>query len=200
MMVNPEMLRDWWGVIRRSPINRLADYRAPLVGFDFFERRYGLEPVRGIGFDPVRVGTPLPDDPKFKNLTAECLPILRYRLAIREDTQVVDAWAERLLRYCEIWRHDLKKRVNQKWPSSKEARLSILQIAAFMLDYHEETRDPRFLNVALKLADMGWIITIRRVTAGLRSKNQDEFVTALFGMRVLLMCERAVRRMEYQSQ
>jgi hypothetical protein len=200
MMVNRKKLKDWWGMIKRSPTNRLADYRAPLVGCGFVKHRYGLEPVHGAGFDPARVSDPLPKDPKFKNFTPDCLPILRYRLASRDDMEIVDAWAEHLLRYCEIWRHDLKSRVSRKWPSKKEARLTMLQIAAFMIDYHEETRDPRFLNLALKLADMGWILTIRRTSAGLRSKDQDEFVAALFGVRLLLMCERAVRRMENRLQ
>lgn len=190
------MLADWWRAILSMPASRLADYRAPLVGLEFVERRFGLDPLPQLGFDPDRLAGPLSADAKFKNLDDATTAILRFRLAAGDETDHVTEWAERLLRYCEIWRHDLKKRALRKWSTPGDARLAMLQVAAFMLDYYEETRDLRFLNVALKLCDMGWVVGIRRISNGIRQRNEDRLVAGLFGVRVLVMRDRALRRLE----
>jgi hypothetical protein len=190
------MFDDWWPIVLRTDNERLADLRAPLTNLNDVAIGLGLDPLPPIEFDPDRIPQSLPAEPKFKNLTRDVLPCLRHKLIAGEDIALVDTWAERLMRYCEIKRPDLKKTVYRKWPVRIEARLCMLQVSAFLLDYYYHVHDLRFLNTALKLSEMRWIVDQRRISRGLRSTNQDEFVVAAFGVRVLLMRERALRELD----
>ena len=176
--------------------SRLSDPRGPLIGLKRVAEYFGLEPVEEVGIDVGRDPRALSTSPTFKNLTEEDLPVLRRKLSRDEDPELVAAWAEKLMRYCEIRRRDLRKTAFRKWPSGSRARLLMLQIAAFLLDYYYRGRDLRYLNTALKLSDMKWIVDNGRISSGLRSSDQDEFAAGLFGLRVVMMREQVLRQLE----
>ncbi len=156
----------------------------------------GLDPIADIGFDRTRTPNSLPSDAKFKNVTADILLCLRHKLSNGEEAELVGKWANGLMRYCEIRRNDLERRTGQKWPDRTRRRLCMLQVTAFLLDYYYESRDLRFLNVVLKLSDMKWILNRGKIESGLQSTDQDVFVAALFGMRIVMMREHALARLD----
>jgi hypothetical protein len=99
--------------------------------------------------------------PSFRNLTPESLSALNESFGDLGGrvlpVAVVAAWAEKLLRYCEIFQSTLKRRFLEKWGGEREARHRAREIAVFFLAYYKSSRDLRFLNVCLKLADARWI-------------------------------------------
>jgi len=200
MTASESQLSDWWRLIRQVPADRLSDSRGPLIGLNDVVDHYGFAPLSRISIDSTSLPAELPAEPLFKNLTSDFLPVLRYKLSDGAEVDVAVSWAERVMRYCEIWRHDLEKRMQTKTSSPADAVLFTLQIAAFMLDTYETTNDHRYLNLALKIRDMDWVATTRSISNGLRDADQDQFVAALFGVRIHLMCDRAVARLEGPTQ
>lgn len=186
-------LREWWATIVRAGATRLSDHRGPLVGLERVLNGLELDPIDGLVMETPRIPEALGRDPKFKNLTGDCLPYLRYKLLEGKDTELAGRWAEKVLRYCEIQRANLRSRVQQRWADKKRAKLVMLQVMAFLLDYCDHTRDLRYLNTSLKLADQSWIITPRTVSRRLQSGDQDDFVTALFEFRNTAMIEHTLR-------
>ena len=72
---------------------------------------------------------------------------------------------------------NLEARARKKW--GNDARVNMLQVAAFLMDYGRAGCDLRYLNAVLKLADRKWLIDQGHLEQDL--KRQDEvFVGALF--------------------
>jgi hypothetical protein len=104
--------------------------------------------------------------PSFRELSPEILATLRATPAVFP----VAAWAEKLLRYCEIFQPDLRRRAREKWGSAHDTAQRMGELAQFFFDYYESTRDLRFLNIVLKLADARWIA----IPDALREKIAEE--------------------------
>jgi hypothetical protein len=116
----------------------------------------------------LSVGPP----PSFRNLTPEILSALSESVGAAAGGQilpvsVVVAWAEKLLRYCEIFLSTLKRRFLEKWNDKEEASHRANEMTAFFLAYYKSSRDLRFLNVALKLAEIRWICVSEEIQAKL---------------------------------
>lgn len=71
-------------------------------------------------------------------------------------------WCERLMRYCEVFRFDLKRRALDKWGGEKAARAGLLGIAALLAEATLASGDYRYLNTALKLLDRPRLFDGRR--------------------------------------
>jgi hypothetical protein len=113
--------------------------------------------------------------PSFRELTPEILAALQAALASPESSVAVSAWAEKLLRYCEVYQPTLRRRACEKWGGTRDAARRMGELAQFFFVYYENTRDLRFLNIALKLADARWVT----VSEELRGKIE----TALEALR-----------------
>ncbi len=115
---------------------------------------------------------------------------LRFELQQAENTSNVDAWAEKLMRFCEVRRPVLGRKAREKWETSSKAALNMRRVTVFFLDYYLMTGDFRFLNSALKLGDMKWILDkggLLKKTSQSRELNLDE----LLQMKIcfVLTCE-----------
>jgi hypothetical protein len=113
--------------------------------------------------------------PSFRDLTPEILSALNE--SVDDATggrilpvSVVVAWAEKLLRYCEIFQSTLKRRFLEKWRGREEASHRACEMTAFFLAYYKSSRDLRFLNVSLKLADARWICVSVEIRAELEAE------------------------------
>lgn len=78
------------------------------------------------------------------------------------------AWAERLLVFVEVRRTELWTRLRDKWPRAEERLVGALALEAVLLAASAATRDLRFLNTSLKLADTV-ILRQTRLAVSLRS-------------------------------
>ncbi|MDR1817126.1 MAG: hypothetical protein LBR07_02895 [Puniceicoccales bacterium] len=109
--------------------------------------------------------------PSFRNLTPDILALLTHALATGEklEMSVITAWAEKLLRFCEINQSRLRRRANEKWGAAAGSQMAML--ASFFCDFFLKTNDFRFLNLLLKLADLRWL----DLPAKLRARIDSEF-------------------------
>ena len=185
------VIKECWNIILNSDKKRLEDSRLPLAGIDaylsYFELLLfpALEATLETDLD---IRSP---EPAFKNLTEEILLGLRHRIYTRTELDVVAVWAETLLRFCEVRFTSLRKRAMDKWKANTTARLNMLHLSAFLMDYCILTKDIRFLNTVLKLSDLKWVF--RR---GLKTDLRKGNIPALFQFRVALMAEYVIRQLE----
>ena len=185
----------WLDVIRQNAGERLNHHYGPLL------HMWGAE--EGLGLNSRPVSSPIvqaPEsvyvEPQFKTVTGECLTYLRFCLFAGEETELVGVWAEKIMRYCEVWKSEIKTRAFSRWPSSDNPVLQMLQLTAFLLDYYFHSLDLRYLNTVLKLADMKWLVDPSRVEDDLRSGDDATFVSGLFQVRILFLRERALKKLE----
>ena len=186
-------LSRWWKQIARRGIPSAAERLEPLMNIGEAAAYFDLQPSPRV---QAGVIPPMPPgEPGFKNLSQETLLALRLNLQAQPDLDLVGLWAEKLMRYCEIHLPRLAKRASEKWGDKSGARLQVLQLASFLLDYYFHTRDLRYLNTALKLADLGWLVNPKRLARELDGE-QEQFAMALFQFRILLMSEYAIERLQ----
>lgn len=111
--------------------------------------------------------------PSFKELTIESLAELRRMVYFKKDEKLISIWSEKLLRFCEVRYFELWKRALAKWEDEEFAQFGLLYLALFFLDVYELLRDPRFLNICLKIQD------IRQLHARCgfkRSQNESQYI------------------------
>ncbi len=183
-----DKLAEWWASIQNRWNEAYGHPWAPLMNLAGCEEKLDMphESLPEAGFLEWDPGS-LPDDASFKATTMDVLLALRKNLAERQNEQITLAWAEKLMRYCEIYNTSLKKRAIQKWGSLQETRSGMLHLASFLLDVYFDSRDIRFLNTTLKLMDKAWIFTASDTTRNL-GKSGSPYTWALFQFRLSLMC------------
>jgi hypothetical protein len=169
------------------------DFRNPLKYIDPFLDHFGLELLTS-GKESKAALDISALEPGFKALTHETLLTLRENAYSHKHPQLTGVWAEKLMRFCEVRLASLRARGIEKCKSLAEAKLLYLHLAAFLLDYWMLTGDPRYLNTALKLADLRWIVDRRTLIHRLRG-SRNEIIGALFEFRVLLNCEYAMDKL-----
>jgi folate-dependent phosphoribosylglycinamide formyltransferase PurN len=134
--------------------------------------------------------------PSFKGLTPEILLVLRECLYRADGLDIVRNWAEKLMRYCEIYLPGLEQRALKKCGGSLDARLLVLQLAAFLLDASLVFRDLRFLNTVLKLLDQRWLANPGLVLNDLTRRAAGGYaaiaLAAAFQVRLFLVSEYAL--------
>jgi hypothetical protein len=189
-----EKLSHDWDQILKLDSGLLTDYSAPLAGIDDALLGFGLTPLPEFSFNPPISPEMETAQPSFKYLNEGILLSLRKSLYRQSETETVSLWAEKLMRFCEIRFATLKKRAIEKWTDAQAAQLNMLHLSAFLLDYYRSSKDLRYLNTVLKLADLGWIIDPKSLARNL-TKTHDKAITSLFQFRILLLSEYALARL-----
>lgn len=214
------MLADCWEILLRSDPTLLDHPLRPLDHVEPCIRYFGLPPRGADGEARLPLETPAgtPRDPagrapaaisdaweattaatpSFKALDDAILLSLRQSLGDPDKLPTLDVWAEKLLRFVELRRRSLRSRALRKCGSPAAARLHVLHLACFLMDYAIFSHDLRFLNTVLKLADMGWVLRQSTLTKHLQARD-DRFLEALFQFRLLLMTECAVARLSEEG-
>lgn len=132
--------------------------------------------------------------PSFKNLEQADFTVLRYWLFEGEnDLQTYD-WAETLMRFSEINQNSLMEKARIKFQSRSKARLFLLEMSAFLLDFYFMRKDLRFLNTVLKLIDLPGLFTRHTISKDLAG-NIDQISIALLQIRVMLMSRAALHQL-----
>jgi hypothetical protein len=193
---NIAQLKRWWLLICALEPDSLADQRFPLAGLQKYSESLDLPDLPVIDFKPPLPKIAETDKPSFLHLSEEVLLHLRLCLSSGEDIALVSDWAEKLLRFCEIRFSSLKERAIDKWGDLDSARLNLLHLTAFFLDYFNIVRDLRYLNIVLKMMDLRWIVRWSKISADLQRKD-ERFISALFQVRVLLMVEAELVALEH---
>jgi folate-dependent phosphoribosylglycinamide formyltransferase PurN len=199
-MTDPRIGRDqlatWWRVIQEKAPELVLDGRAPLAHTAQAAAYFNLPelPVRSpaqalqVSLDGLQ--------PSFKALAPEILLGLRARLYRADGLEIVRSWAEKLMRYCEIYLPRLEQRALKKCGGSLDARLLVLQLAAFLLDASLVFRDLRFLNTVLKLLDQRWLANPGLVLDELTRRTAGGYaaiaLAAAFQVRLFLVSEYAL--------
>lgn len=193
--LDKKQLSRWWKIllhlddaVSMSGNLPLADMEACLVHFHL--PLQALPPLEKLKW----TGVNLPE-PSFENLTTSLLTDLRKSVYLRQNRTLTSAWAEKLLRFCEIRLGSLKVRACKKWGNKQNARMNFLQVAAFLLDHGMQTGDLRYLNTVLKLCDQKWIINPSSIKSDLH-KGREKALTALFQIRILLLSEFALNMLK----
>ncbi len=187
------IIARWWEQARRASAGSLAASFSPFPRLPECLADLGLKPLPSIRSEPP---TPVDIDsvePAFKNLTDEFVLALRHHAEAGTQTTTVAAWAEKLLRFCEVRHHTLRARTLKSCPQPAVAQRRMLHVAAFLTDEFLRSGDLRLLNTVLKLADLKWICRPRALDKALASSANDS--SALLQLRLILATEYALHRM-----
>jgi hypothetical protein len=182
------LLKDGWRVIRQKDGEIINVAYEPLAHIEPYLAYFDLSPTPELSNSEAALSTHIDSvDPSFKVVTNDHLFSLRQCIYSRRNSAVVDPWAEKLMRFCEIMLPDLKRRSIEKCGTNQAARLHLLHLATFLMDQSIATQDLRYLNTVLKLMDLKWLMNPKRFS--------NDFNIALFEFRLVLTTEYAVRQL-----
>ena len=154
-----EKLKALWNLATYAQRSPDADRYAIFSGLNRYASLLEVQPFDGQETTALHDGLPSADIvPSFQGLTEEILLSLRENVAVSDHQAIIAAWAEKLLRFCEVRRPILKQKALDKWKNIGDASRNIRFLTLFFLDYYRLHRDLRFLNVVLKLVDVKWIV------------------------------------------
>jgi len=193
-MLAENTIKDQWRTISTLTDEQLNDARLPLEHIGACLEYFDLKPLNSGRKRFVGKSKIFKNEPSFKALDHDILLNLRYCLYTGKSLDVASFWAEKLLRFCEVRLSSLRKRALEKCSSQREGQLLVLHLAAFLLDYGAYTKDLRYLNTVLKLADQKWILDSRTIPMLLHG-SPDEVACGLFQFRVTLVCGGALDRL-----
>jgi hypothetical protein len=192
--MNDSVIKDCWNVILQKDSRLFNDSRLPLFNIHDYLAYFKLPPLPPMEMKMDAATDIRSTEPGFSNLTDEILIGLRCNIYAGTKLDTVALWAEKLMRFCEIRYATLKQRSVEKWNNPTSAQLHLLHLSVFFLDYAVCANDARFLNTILKLADLKWVIHTKTIKQKLSSVDQD-FVSALFQFRILLITEYAMEQL-----
>lgn len=191
-------LNNWWSMVLKMDAPTLAMHASALDQLHGCEVYLGLKALQDIQ-SPLPFMTEIgAKKTSFKNLEQADIQVLRYWLQHAENTQLVNDWAETILRYCEINLSSLLKKTRVQFSSgsrSADARPTLLELSAFLLDVYFERQDLRFLNIVLKLIELPGLISRRTITKDLDG-SLSQVSTALLQIRLLIMSEVALQQLK----
>jgi len=111
----------------------------------------------------------LGDYPKFKNITSNDIIHLRLLLHLKSSEEKMETWCMKILRYIEIQYSKLKRK-EISYGRSKEEQVQIFnQVMALFVEYHLQKNDLLYLNTALKIADLNWIVPTSQTAMPLKA-------------------------------
>lgn len=99
--------------------------------------------------------------PTFRDFTVDIA--LSLIAAFRQSATIAPEgleWCERLMRYSEIFRHELDDRARQKWSSVVEARCGMLALVALLAEATRVSGETRYLNTAMKVLDRPFVFDV----------------------------------------
>ena len=184
-------VKDCWDAIQRNVGTALFEYPWPLSNIQDCLRHFDLPPLPSAASDIKGIPDMGPAEPSFGNLTDDALIWLRQQIYADAQMERVASWAEKLMRFCEIRYSVLKKRSLVKCGCRARARLHLLHLSIFFLDYGLRVKDLRFLSTALKLADMKWLTNPATLAKRLKNNNRN-IVAALFEFKMMLITGHAL--------
>jgi len=178
--------------------SRLQHRLRPLDHLEACVEHFGLAPLP-LEKEPLEDVQIPSTSPSFKSANDEVLLLLRLQTYARGVTPVVEAWAEKLLRFCELRRRNLEARTLAKVQDRAAARAFILHLGVFLLDFAEASQDYRFLNTALKLTDQRWLARRGKPLAdALRTAGPGD-ATPLLRFRLLVTSECLIDRLRQEG-
>jgi hypothetical protein len=189
------LIKDCWSAIRdKSEVLSTANYH-PLYFIDNYLSYFGLPLMPQVNIDTAPSTELLGVSPCFGNIDDNMIFSLRYHLYNEAKLENVGAWAEKLMRFCEVRYHSLKKRAKNKCVTNAAAKLHVLHLVCFFLDYSVAVSDLRFFNIALKLMDLKWVLN-RRTILNMLIKQKGEIDAALFQFRIILIKEYMINQLQ----
>jgi len=189
------IINNCWNVIQKKEKVFLVNNYQPLSFIDDYLSYFDLPLLPGLNIKSEALTDINSVDPSFKALTDDIIYSLRHHIYTKTKIDIVDKWAEKLMRFCEVRYSTLKKISISKCETKVAAQLHILHLACFFMDQSFSTKDIRFLNIVLKLADLEWVFNKRENVSALIEKNND-LNSALFKFRIILMIECAINKLQ----
>ena len=183
-------IQEYWEIVLRN--EQTDHYLKPLSHLQKYLAAFNII-VDDAHLNLVEAPQEISVKPAFKNLTDEILLRLRYNIYYQMDTELLSQWAEKLMRFCEVRYHELKKRAVAKLGNPLAARLHFLHLMVFLMDYGLFSRDARYLNLILKLSRQHWAFKEDRIKEELRQEN-SELLAGLFQFRLLVLKEYALEQ------
>ena len=198
-MNNDRILVDCWKVMLSLDGILLQDRRLPLINLEKYIYYFNLPilPAFLASTDVIVSQSFFDVTPGFNNLTEEILVWLRSNIYLNRNLNLVEDWAEKLMRFCEIKLKILKKCALNKWCSTLSAQANILQLAALFLDYSVFAKDLRFVNIALKIVEFRWVYNKKNIINQLNSHNN--IISAIFQLRIFLMLEYIIAGLDHRK-
>ncbi|WP_446008355.1 hypothetical protein [Candidatus Electrothrix sp.] len=189
------LIQNCWNVVLQKERTLLTTVHQPLFFIDNYLSYFDLPLLPHLNVKPDALADISSVDPSFKTLTDDIIFSLRYHIYNQAKSDIVDKWAEKLMRFCEVRYRNLKTISIGKCETKAKAQLHILHLGCLFMDQSLSTKDLRFLNVALKIADLKWVIDKRSIKNGLIRRNSD-FDSALFQFRLILTIEYAMSQLQ----
>lgn len=191
MPMNDNDINALWASIQMMGSEKVATELSPLEHLAPCLNAFGLQTMDLPAIDWQVEPDMLAKEASFKESSHAILLSLRRCLYAGKEMETVRNWAEKLMRFCEVRLPGLHKRAIEKCGNPASANLLVLHITAFLADFALASRDLRFLNTALKLTDLNWVINERSIARKLNGCPSD-LDSALFQFRVLLSIEYAI--------
>lgn len=182
---NNQQLSQWWSEIKKNEATIVKSKYAPFINMQNCLPYFQLTSLNDSSDSFFMNIVPSNSEPSFANLNEEVMLFLRAKLYKNQQYAAVNAWAEKLLRYCEIRQKDIKKLAIKKWKNRQNAQLNMLHLMVFFLDMAYVRDDMRFLNIALKLNDHKWLMDHSKILQSLIKAEQIEITC--FQVRVYMM-------------
>jgi len=189
------LIIDCWNVIQQKDKALLTAGYQPLSFIDDYLSYFDLPLLLGLNIKSEALTDISYVDPSFKALTDDIIFSLRHHIYTQTKLDIVDKWAEKLMRFCEIRYFTLKKRSINKCKTTVLAQLHILHLVCFFMDQSFCSKDLRFFNIALKLADLKWVFNRRTILCALIEMNNG-FDSALLHFRIILTIEYAINQQQ----
>ena len=142
--------------------------------------------------DLVAINTPdLPKYQRFFEVSTEQLQTLRSCVYQKTNPEIVEEYANGMLRFLEVQHPKLAQKTRELLPDSSktETALRYKMALAFLLDFYNSKCDIRVLNAVLKAMSYDWICSAKELEA----KNLN--LNSLYAYRLLTLTERALRQL-----
>ncbi len=199
MPMNDNDINALWASIRILGPEKVATGLSPLEHLEPCLNAFGLRSLDLPVIDWQVEPDMLTKEASFKESNHAILLNLRRCLYAGKEMETVRNWAEKLMRFCEVRLPSLRQRAIEKCGNPANANLLVLHVTAFLVDYALNSKDLRFLNTALKLADLNWVINERSIARKLNG-NMSDIEMALFQFRVLLSIEYAMTELTGEEE
>lgn len=161
-----------------------------LAGLNDCAAPLGLSPIPNL---PERYRTEprtFPQSPGFSHFSTDrVLPLKAGLWASQEFRTQTLAWAEKLMRFCEVRYAELPARAREKWRSKREWRRGLVELVVLFLEGHRATGDLRYFNTAIKLQEL-------RIGP---PSFREETEAAVLLLRAALQTEAGLRQLEERA-
>lgn len=190
-MIDQTLTYHWWKLIQSMETSTLEENATSLSHLHNCEQILGFQPLHVLKFPDIQ-STVLSRKPTFKNLDLTDIRYLRKFLLTEESTPELTAWAETLLRYLEINRLSIIKKVHFQYGSGLSGQMAVLELTALMLDAFFVWGDLRYLNLVLKLMDMPGIYSVKSISKNITGQKK-KLPLQLIQIRLMVLRQAAIQ-------